>query len=119
MPAPEQFFCSRLAQSSPRDAETSLRRENLSGFISVEKPNDRTNHKKGRCVNNSRLKSKALLSQPKPLDNIRACLHQPLGYQLIAQTLQILTCIDVTVRTVTTVLANKSVLLPATNGTAM
>ena len=70
-------------------------------------------------VNNSRLKSKALLSQPKPLDNIRACLHQPLGYQLIAQTLQILTCIDVTVRTVTTVLANKSVLLPATNGTAM
>ena len=70
-------------------------------------------------VNNSRLKSKALLS---PVTNsglnIRACLRQPLGYQQISQTLQIPASIEVAVRNVTTVFACKSVLVPCSNGIA-
>ena len=49
----------------------------------------------------------------------RACLHQPLSYQQTTQTLQIPTSIEVAVRSVTTVLANKSVLVPCSDGIAM
>ena len=63
-----------------------------------------------KIVNNSRLKSKAFIYRNCKAIRHWAGLQQPLSNQLIAQSLQIPTCIQVAVRTETTVRTNKTVL---------
>lgn len=67
-------------------------------------------------VNNPRLKSKALQLLPRQR-RIRPVYVRPLSHQPVTQTLQISTCIEVAVRTVTTV-AFEPVLFTLSNGTA-
>ena len=68
------------------------------------------------AVNNPRLKSKALQLLPRQR-RIRPVYVRPLSHQPVTQTLQISTCIEVAVRTVTTV-AFEPVLFTLSNGTA-
>lgn len=70
----------------------------------------------GGFVNNPRLKSKTLQLLPRQR-RIRPVYVRPLSHQPVTQTLQISTCIEVAVRTVTTV-AFEPVLFTLSNGTA-
>ena len=85
--------------------------------VPLENPRD-TLHELYRTVwvNNPRLKSKALQLLPRQR-RIRPVYVRPLSHQPVTQTLQISTCIEVAVRTVTTV-AFEPVLFTLSNGTA-